>query len=560
MPGTAGGGPVNEKRKESLYRLLLDLVGIPSVSPSGETENRIARFIHGRLRELPFFDEHPGDLRLLPLEGDPHGRHLVFAMVRAERETADTVILMGHMDVVGTEACGPLAPFAFQPEEYTRRLASADISPDARKDLETGQWLFGRGVADMKSGVAAGMDLFMEAASGPGEYGANVAVLFVPDEENNSLGMLSASSYLARIQKEESLNYLACIDLEPTFAPGEEGGPTIYLGSLGKINCFFFCAGKEAHVGEYYEGFSPAPVISRINLALDGNPAFADSFSGKAYPPFGCQRQTDLRGEYSATIMTRGFAFYSYLTSTRLPGEILSDLEAVALEALEDSIGQYRRNAGDFMTRGGSLSGIREWQPMVLSFAELARLAGEVLDEGYESFVEATLDSAPPGADERDLAALLVGSMVDRCGLAAPAVVVGFLPPWYPPRANLGKSRGERVVEEAAGEAVREMKGRFGLDLEIRPFFEGVSDLSYCGFQGDGREMEIFAENMPGWGRLYRLPVEALAELDMPILNLGAVAKDSHKCTERIHLPYMLQVYPEILRFVVKEIIEGYRS
>ena len=115
------------------------------------------------------------------------------------------------------------------------------------------------------------------------------------------------------------------------------------------------------------------------------------------------------------------------------------------------------------------------------------------------------------------------------------------------------------MVEGAALEAVREMKGRFGLDLEVRPFFEGVSDLSYCGFQGDDREMGVFAGNMPGWGRLYRLPIEALAELDIPILNLGAVAKDSHKCTERVHLPYMLEVYPEILRFVVGRIIEGHR-
>ena len=144
---------MKSRERDRLYRLFLDFVGIPSVSPCGESENRIARFIHDRLRELPYFDRHPGDLRLLPLEGDPHGRHLVFAIVRAERETADTVILTGHMDVVGVEGCGPLAQFAFQPEEYTRRLASAAITADARRDLESGEWLFGRGVADMKSGV-----------------------------------------------------------------------------------------------------------------------------------------------------------------------------------------------------------------------------------------------------------------------------------------------------------------------------------------------------------------------------------------------------------------------
>ncbi len=57
-------------------------------------------------------------------------------------------------------------------------------------------------------------------------------------ERRNSSGMLSASSCLARFQKEEGLRYLACIDLEPTFATGDEARPTIYLGSIGKINPF----------------------------------------------------------------------------------------------------------------------------------------------------------------------------------------------------------------------------------------------------------------------------------------------------------------------------------
>ena len=551
---------MNDHREASLYRLLMDLVSIPSVSPSSEGENRIAGFIHGKFQELPYFREHPEDLRLLPLEGDSLGRHLVFAMVRSAAETPDTVVLMGHMDVVGTEACGSLAPWAFQPEEYTRRIASAEISEDARKDLETGDWLFGRGLADMKSGVAAGMDLLIEAVMGRCNYDANVAVLFVPDEENNSSGMLSASSCLARFQEEEGLRYLACIDLEPTFATGDDAKPTIYLGSIGKINPFFFCAGKETHVGEYYEGFCAAPVISRINLMLDGNPEYADSLFGKAYPPFGCMRQMDLRREYSATIMTRAFAFYSYLTATRLPGQILSLMREVATEALKSAIEKYTANASAFAGMGGSSSSPRKWVPTVISFGELCEKAKALLGGDYDRFVGETLGSAPEGSDERSRAAILVEAMAGLCGIPGPMVVIGFLPPWYPHRANLGSNPGEQVMERVASETVMEMERQFGETLEIRPFFEGVSDLSYCGFQGDKSEMDIFAENMPGWGLPYKLPTEALAVLDIPVLNLGALGKDAHKNTERINLPYMMNVFPGILRFLVKRIIEGYRS
>ncbi len=303
----------------NLYRLLTDLVKFRSVSPSREGENTIARFIFDTLSVQPYFRGHPEDVRLLPLDNDPLGRHFVFAVVKAPEPTAETVLLAGHMDVVGVQACGALAPFAFDPEEYTERIRAADISAEVRKDLETGEWLFGRGVADMKSGLAGGMELLMRAAGDSTGLGANIAFLAVPDEENNSCGMLSAASFLARIQKEEGLRFLACVMLEPTFAAGGEATPSMYLGSIGKINPFFFCAGKETHVGEYYEGFCAAPILSHINLMLDGNPEYMRT-------PFsaGPIRLSAVCADGSPPGVFRdhndtGFAFYSYLTATRLP-------------------------------------------------------------------------------------------------------------------------------------------------------------------------------------------------------------------------------------------------
>ncbi len=200
-------GSVLKKYAESvLCRLLLDMLRIPSVSPSPEYENRVTRLLYERLAVLPYFREHPEDLCLLPLDSDPFGRNFLFAFVRRPEPTAETVILAGHVDVVSVEACGELAPFAFDPEEYTRRLKDVALPEDAGCDLESGEWLFGRGVADMKSGLAAGVDLLMEEARNPQGLEANLLLLAVPDEENNSAGMLAASAELARIQKEEELS------------------------------------------------------------------------------------------------------------------------------------------------------------------------------------------------------------------------------------------------------------------------------------------------------------------------------------------------------------------
>lgn len=543
-------------RKDDLYNLILELVRIPSVSPSKDGENRIARFIYDTLGELPYFRENPRDVRLIPMEGDRYARHIVFAMVRSEKKTTDTVLLMGHMDVVGTDACGNLKDAAFAPEEYTERIAATEIHPEARKDLESGEWIFGRGVADMKTGVATGLSILAEAARGEFEPQANLAVLYVCDEENNSGGMLAAVPVLASLQEKEGLRFLSCINTEPTFAGGTEAGPSVYLGSIGKINPFFYFAGKETHVGEYYEGLCAAPIVSHLNIMLDGNPEYADTLDGSAFPPYGCMRQHDLRREYSATIMTRAVAFYSYLTAQKMPREILGELKELAMEAQRRAIAQYEEFARGYSERNGSGAALAPWTPKVCTFGELLEKAKSLPGDAFRSVLEQAEASCPSGADERERAFAVVEHLADACGIQPPFGIVGFLPPWYPHRTNRGRSAGERAMKEIA-EKVREVgKSIHGVDLKIRTLFEGVSDLSYCGFEGEAEEIRTVGENLPGWGSLYRFPEESLVKLDIPILNLGPFGKDAHKNTERIHLPYSLEVYPELLKETVRQVAQ----
>lgn len=76
---------------------------------------------------------------------------------------------------------------------YTDAIGTMQMPASARRDLESGQWLFGRGVADMKCGVATATAVLEDLARDPSPLRSNVAVLFVPDEENSSLGMLGAA-------------------------------------------------------------------------------------------------------------------------------------------------------------------------------------------------------------------------------------------------------------------------------------------------------------------------------------------------------------------------------
>jgi len=542
--------------KKKLYQFLLDLVRIPSVSPSKTEENKIANLLRETLQETPYFKENPQDLLLVPMEKDPFGRHILFAIVRAKPEVEETLILMGHMDVVDTSACGSLKDLAFEAEEYTRQIAKTNLPPEARQDLKSGNWLFGRGVADMKGGIAAGTAILCEAASGHFNPKVNLAGLFVCDEENNSGGMLRAVSLLADLQ-DKGLKFVGCIDLEPTFAEGTEGGPSVYLGSIGKINPFFYFVGKETHVGEYYEGLTAASMVSQLNILLDGNPEFADELEGTAYPPYGCMRQLDLRREYSATIMTKAITFYSYLTASKMPRQIIEEIKNLSLEAQYRAISQYEKFAKGYMERNGSGGTIKKWEPKAFTYGEIVSMAKVKFgSQGMTRLIKNALNSCPPNFDEREKAFAIVEALTNACEIQPPYSVVGILPPWYPHRTNLCRNNGEKLMQKTAQAITRQAKDHFGVNLQVRKMFEGVSDLSYCGFEGCAEDIEAVKANLPGWEELYSFPGEELLKLDIPILSFGPYGKDAHKNTERIHIPYFLETYPNLLKGAIRTIAE----
>ena len=62
------------------------------------------------------------------------------------------------------------------------------------------------------------------------------------------------------------------------------------------------------------------------------------------------------------------------------------------------------------------------------------------------------------------------------------------------------------------------------------------------------------AENTPGWGKVYNLPLEVLLKLDVPVVNLGPSGRDAHKYTERLDLRYYLGPYPILFRSLIRRL------
>ncbi|NLD97303.1 MAG: M20/M25/M40 family metallo-hydrolase [Synergistaceae bacterium] len=528
--------------ENDLYSLLLDLVAIPSVSFS-EEENRAADFIFSTLSDLEYFRRNPSFLRFLPAEGDPLGRKAVAALVKANPRTKKTVIITGHFDVVDAEACGHLKNLAFSPEEYTRRVDELEIPEEARDDLASGEYLFGRGVSDMKSGIALEMCL-IGALSRLESFPANVMFLAVPDEENTSAGMRGAVPWLVRLRNEWELEYTACLNSEPSV--GGRGIPAggVYVGTIGKIMPFYLCVGKEAHVGDYYEGVSASLLTSYLSLILEGSPETAESLDGVHFPPQACLRFKDLVKNYSVTLPERSVAYYNCLTVSRTPARILEEMKTVAGRALEMTLTHLSKARQTLRERGASLPEKKAFPPRVLSYGDLlekVRSRTERFDDVLESF----LKTLPDSMDERDLCIETASFLLDLSGEKGPLILVGFLPPFYPPRLNRSESAGERALLRAV-ERLKEAGKPYGLSISRIDVFQGIMDLSYLGFQGEPSELDALAENMPLWGRGYRFPLNELKKLDVPIANFGPIGKDDHKNAERIHLPYYLHTLPPL--------------
>lgn len=536
---------------EDIYALMLDLVKIGSFSATAG-EKVCADRICEHLSRLSAFRKRPEDLKQVPLPGNPHGSTSVVALVRAEPPTNRTVVLEGHFDVVDIEVYGPLKEVALDPEACTRRMREMPLPEEAREDLESGNYLFGRGVMDMKFGLAMGMALLAEASENPGAFGVNLMLVAVPDEENNSAGMRAAVGALARVQ-EEGLDLLGCIMVEPS-DPGYTGGNgrVISFGTVGKIMPFVLVMGKEAHGSEYYDGINANLAMAHLNLLLEGNPDLADVGGEENYPPMVCLKQKDLREAYSITLPERAVAYYSLITIQHTPESLLERVDAAAAEALRRTAEHLDRSKAVFAERAK----LPAWPPTptgrVIRFGDLLRKARAAYAGDLDSALDAFFSGLPGSMDEREKAIALVNEVLTISGEKGPLAVTGFMPPFYPHRTNFRASEKEKAFA-AVGEAiVEEARTRFGEILHKNEHFGGISDLSYLGFQGNPAELDALCENLPGWGTLYDLPVEDLLKLDIPALNIGPSGKDAHKMTERIELGYSLKVAPELLRSAIR--------
>lgn len=528
--------------KNYLLSMIRELVSIPSVTESAE-ESQPGERIKARLEKLPYFAENPGFLRLIdtPLEGSPHTLRSLVARVDAAKRTSRTVLLIGHYDVVGVGCYGDVAQYAFDTEKLGEIFGA---------DSEV---LYGRGVMDMKCGVAVETAAIEEFAKDRTLFDVNLVMALVGDEENSSAGMRGVLPALAAMQ-EEGLEFIAALNTEPGEA-GRSGivGPMVFLGTLGKLMPSFYIKGRDAHVGNCYNGFSALLAASCLVCRAEGNPNLADPLHGTCHPSWICLDMKSIRETYSVTIPDKAYVYFNCFTTGNSPANVMKQMKGVAALALDDASRRLSESCAALETMG--YDGLRfvPRSPVVYTLGELKAMAAERHGEGFEDELQKFIASIPPG-DMRARGIKAVDFIADMSGAEGPYAVCFFLPPWMPPRTDFTDDPRDAAVVAAARAVERLCAEKYGLEMAEMEFFAGLCDLSYAGAKVSDGDVSALSENMPGWGSVYNVPLKEMQSLGIPVMNLGPSGEAPHKKDERLYLRYSLEILPELLKEAIREL------
>lgn len=538
------------KLQDKIYNTLKELVAVPSISGT-ENENIASDKIYDMLSNMNYFKQNKSDFGLGIVEGDNLKRKFVWAVVSGKEESKDTLILTGHFDVVGIEEFGALKSVAFDMEECTKRISELNLDKDALKDLKSGQWIFGRGTADMKCGIAINIELIREFSENR-DFKGNLLFLAVPGEESNSEGMVASVPFLLKLHEEKGYDYCGAIISECSIPKNEdEKFKRLYMGSVGKIMPLFFCVGKETHVGEPMKGLNPNALVSEINRILEINPDFSDKVNNITTPPPMCLKQTDLKELYSVQSPLYAAAYYNVLTLSMSEEKLINDLKKLALEAFNNVLCNFQDKTQELEKICDEKFQCIHVEPCIMTYEELI-LEVKNKNKNFESYIKEKIKLwEKEKKDNQTIAINIVKETYEKYENKRPMIIVSFIPPYYPHKYLAEKDEKSKRFIDAINKTIQYADEKFNEKIIKEDFFMGISDLSYTGIEKN-KDIVSLSSNIVGYGINYKLPLQDLSKLNIPGIVFGGEGKDFHKYSERLNIPYTLNVTPELYKYMIR--------
>lgn len=549
-------GEIEGSLSKRIEELTIDLTNVRSVVGTTDEIN-VSKRVYDIFSKMEYYRENPELLELQDFNNDPIGRKNVVAVVKGKKgNSKKTVVMIGHTDTVGTSDYAGFEEYATKPYELSEKLKTITLPEDARNDLNSGNWLFGRGIFDMKCGVATIMAIIEDITESINDFEGNIVFAAVGDEEGNSGGMLSFVPKLIELEEIHGFEYQAVVDTD-YMAPRYDGDNNryIYIGTVGKLMPSFLVVGKETHVGQPYKGLDPNQITSRLITKINKNIAYSDVAEGEVSLPPITLRQRDLKREYSVQIATKSNLFFNYATHKSTPNQVLDKMKKAAFDSFDEVVKTLNERYEVYCKSSAYPYEELPWKARVLSYDELYALVkkelGDELDRKIEIKKEDLLKDA--SIDEREFSLKLVEEVHSLWSDKNPVVIVYFSPPYYPHIYVDGKNEKEQRLLGAVAKATENTNTNY--NIVNKKFYPYISDLSFASAPQDMNVISSLMDNMPAFGSKYNLPLKEMQKLNLPVVNIGPFGKDAHQYTERIEREYSFRVAPKMVYETVLNIL-----
>ncbi|WBF52150.1 M20/M25/M40 family metallo-hydrolase [Macrococcoides canis] len=503
--------------------LLKRLVKNDSVTGS-EGEQHFPFFLKQQLEQLDYFKDTESHIQLVETADE---KNVICALYRSY-DTDHTIILMSHYDTVDVLDYGQFAAHAFDSDALIEAFkAHAVFDENVERDVHSDQYLFGRGVMDMKSGLMMQMSILEKATLE--HWPVNIILVSVPDEEVGSSGMKAATTFLNEWVQSLQLDVKLIMNCEPSFSqlPGDKTH-YIYTGSIGKLLPAVMVYGKETHVGEPLKGLSSNYIISRINQEIEYNAAFTESYKKETTPLPVSLKMHDLKQGYNVQTPFISSAYYNIFIFRQTAEAVLSQFEQI----VRRTVSEIKRDLSYIMPDMPDIN--------VVTYHELL---AQHKDVDIKPMITAKND--------QENAEQIVQGLLSSHHDNDYTVVVYFAPPYYP----AVNSSEDKLVKQICKYAIKQMDKLYHRKLKKIHYFNGISDLSYVNYQASMKDADFYMKQTPGYGHNYSIPFLDMQALSAPVINIGAFGKDPHQLSERIHIKSVSEEIPDIIEKVIHKFL-----
>lgn len=539
--------------KNDIQNIIEEYIAIRSYTNT-KSERLVEQFLLYYCKNQPYYEEHPDYYGLYKMENDSLGRSVFWNMIKGQED--ETIVFIHHSDIVEIDDYGRFKPDAFSPERLKENLKKVKDSfdKDIKEDIESPDYMFGRGTADMKGGGSIQLALMKQYAKNK-DFKGNIVLIAVPDEENLSAGMRDATKLLNSLKEKYGFNYKLMINSEPHERQEDSKG-VFYEGSIGKVMPFIYARGVMAHGGNVLDGFNPVSLMSEIVRKTEINMDLADSFEGETTVPPTWLYLKDSKDFYDVSLPLSVYGCLSVLTLKNSPKDILTKLENICVKSFEAVLEDMKLNYEIY-----SSYKLKEmnWKVKVKDFAGIYEEAKLLYKQDFEMAYIEKLDELKALYNKGNITIINANfELVDfvlRFIPSEPTVVYGLMPPYYPHVSNsYFEGKDEKIAN--LDSLINEFTiSNFGEKYNKVNFFPGISDLSYTNIEKPLETKEALKASMPLLDVLYTVPISDIKAIAMPCINIGPWGKDLHKLTERVNKIDLLEHTPRIINHVVEYIL-----